>query len=129
MRHQQQGLSFISFLLVAAAAIFTIYVGARLLPSYLEYYGFAKALESSADAGEAADTLAAARQRFARSIDSQYVGDNTVQLTDLSVSRDGGAPRLVLTYDKQIHMFYNIDALLHFQKSVPFHGTIDSEAQ
>lgn len=127
---RQRGVSLSGFLLSTIAVVFSVVVVAKLLPAYLEYYGLAKALQGAAASGDENDSLAAVRARFSRRLDSQYVDSHTVQSQDLSLRTDAGQGRqLVLAYDKQIHMFYNIDALLHFKKNVPFRGTADSEAQ
>ncbi len=131
MRHRQQGLSFTGFLLTAFVLALAVYVGARLLPSYVEYFGMVKALQRAAagDAqGSTQERLAAARQRLGRHLDSQYVDQDTVQASMLRLQPGpDGSSRLVLAYDKRIHMFFNIDAWLHFEKSVPMHD--DGEAQ
>lgn len=127
---RQQGVSLSGFLLSTVAVVFSVVVVAKLLPAYLEYYGLAKALQGAAASGDENDNLGAVRARFSHGLDSQYIDSHTVQSQDLSLRTDASQGRqLVLAYDKQIHMFYNIDALLHFKKTVPFRGTADSEAQ
>jgi hypothetical protein len=56
----------------------------------------------------------------------QYVDDATIQPANITIKRDaGGASQLQVAYDKDIPFMYNIDFLLHFNKSVPLQGNVE----
>jgi len=54
----------------------------------------------------------------------QYVDDATITPSDITLERDreGGGARLRVAYDKVVPFMYNIDFLLHFDKTVPLQG-------
>jgi hypothetical protein len=54
----------------------------------------------------------------------QYVDDATVGPKDITLQRSGNAAQLKVAYDKRIPFLYNIDFLLHFEKSVTLQGNV-----
>jgi hypothetical protein len=54
----------------------------------------------------------------------QYVDDATVGPKDITLLRSGNAAQLKVAYDKRIPFLYNIDFLLHFEKSVTLQGNV-----
>ena len=55
----------------------------------------------------------------------QYVDDATIKPADITIQRDaGGTSQLNVNYDKTVPFMYNIDFLLHFDKSVALQGNL-----
>ena len=44
---------------------------------------------------------------------------------DITIKRTGNASSLNISYDKRIPFMYNIDFLLHFEKSVALQGNVE----
>ena len=112
MKSKQSGVTLIGFLVIMAIVAFLAYMGMKLLPSYSEYMGVVKAMNQVATEGTNGKPLDEIRRGLMFKMGFQYVDDA------------GGASQLRVAYDKQIPFMYNIDFLLHFDKSVPLQGNV-----
>jgi hypothetical protein len=125
MKSKQSGVTLIGFLIIIVVVGFFFYMGMKLLPSYSEYMGVAKAMNQVATAGTNGKSLDEIRRDLMFKMGFQYVDDSTLKPSDITIKRDaGGASQLQVAYDKQIPFMYNIDFLLHFNKSVPLQGNV-----
>ena len=126
MKSRQSGITLIGFLLVLAVAAFFGYMAMKLVPSYSEYMSVGKSMSQLAADGTEGKTLDEIRRELIKKMDFQYVDDAAVKPSDITIaggSGDGGHT-LNVSYDKQVHFMYNIDFLLHFEKSVPLSGNV-----
>lgn len=118
---RQSGITLIGFVIMLVIAAFFIYTAMKLVPAYIDYFNVAKAMNTVAS--ETASS-AASPEEIRRQLDtqqlSQYFADEDIAAGNVHVvsTPDGGAS-LQLSYDKKIPWIYNIDFLLHFEKSVP----------
>jgi hypothetical protein len=96
----------------------------KLVPAYSEYMGVVKAMNQEATDGVDGKTLDTIRRDLMRKMDFQYVDDADVTPSDITISHDDGGYQLNISYDRQIPFIYNIDFLVHFDKSVPLQGNI-----
>ena len=125
MKSKQSGVTLIGFLMIMAVVGFFAYIGMKLLPSYSEYMGVVKAMNQIASEGTGGKTLDDIRRELFFKMNFQYVDDATIKPADITIQRDsGGTSLLNVNYDKQIPFMYNIDFLLHFDKSVPLQGNL-----
>lgn len=125
MKSKQTGVTLIAFLMIMAIVGFFVYMAMKLLPSYSEYMGVSKAMNQIATEGTNGKSLDEIRRNLMFKMGFQYVDDATIKPTDITIQRDqGGASTLQVSYDKQIPFMYNIDFLLHFNKSVPLQGNV-----
>ena len=125
MKTRQSGVTLIGFLVILLVVGFFGYMAMKLVPSYSEYMGVVKAMNQEASSGTSGKSLDEIRRDLMFKFDNQYVGDNTVKPTDITISRDnGGTSTLQIAYDKDIPFMYNIDFLVHFSKSVPLQGNV-----
>lgn len=125
MKSKQSGITLIGFLFVLAIASFFGYMAMKLVPAYTEYMGIAKSMAQLSTDSADGKTLDQIRRDLIKKMDFQYVDDATVKPTDITiVHNSGGGSDLNVNYDKQIHFLYNIDFLLHFDKSVPLTGNL-----
>ena len=125
MKSKQSGVTLIGFLVIMAIVAFLAYMGMKLLPSYSEYMGVVKAMNQVATEGTNGKSLDDIRRGLMFKMGFQYVDDATIQPKDITIVRNsGGASQLRVAYDKQIPFMYNIDFLLHFDKSVPLQGNV-----
>ncbi|HEX7733040.1 MAG TPA: DUF4845 domain-containing protein [Rhodanobacter sp.] len=126
MKTRQSGVTLIGFLLILLVVGFFGYMAMKLVPAYTEYGGVVKAMNGIASSGTGGKSLDEIRRELLRQMDFQYVDDATVKPTDITISRDnGGTNVLHIAYDKDIPFMYNIDFLLHFEKSVPLQGNVN----
>jgi type II secretory pathway pseudopilin PulG len=125
MKSKQSGITLIGFLLIIVVVGFFAYMAMKLAPSYSEYMGVTKAMNQIATEGTNGKSLDSIRRDLMFKLGFQYVGDSTIKPSDITIKRDsGGASQLKVAYDKQIPFMYNIDFLLHFNKSVPLQGNV-----
>jgi Flp pilus assembly protein TadG len=125
MKSRQSGVTLIGFLIIMAIVAFFAFMAMKLFPSYSEYMGVAKAMNQIATEGTNGKSLDEIRRELMFKMNFQYVDDATIKPKDITIQRDsGGASQLNVTYDKQIPFMYNIDFLLHFDKSVALQGNV-----
>jgi hypothetical protein len=124
MKSKQAGITLIGFLIVLVVVAFFGYMAMKLVPAYSEYMGVVKAMEQEATDGVDGKTLDTVRRDLMRKMDFQYVDDADVAPSDITISHDDGGYQLNISYDRQIPFVYNIDFLVHFEKSVPLQGNI-----
>lgn len=125
MKAKQSGVTLIGFLIIIIVVGFFAYMALKLAPSYSEYMGVTKAMKQIADEGTNGKSLDAIRRELFFKMDFQYVDNATIKPGDITIVRDkGGTSVLNVNYDKDIPFLYNIDFLLHFDKSVPLQGNV-----
>jgi hypothetical protein len=118
---RQSGITLIGFVIILVIAAFFIYTAMKLVPAYLDYFNVAKALNTVATQATSSDMSV---EEVQRQLDtqqlSQYFADEDIDAKNISVvSTPKGGRMLKLSYDKKISWIYNIDFLVHFQKTVP----------
>jgi hypothetical protein len=86
--------------------------------------GVSKAMNQVASAGVEGKSLDEVRRDLIFKMGFQYVDDATVGPKDITLQRSGNAAQLKVAYDKRIPFLYNIDFLLHFEKSVTLQGNV-----
>jgi hypothetical protein len=125
MKSRQSGVTLIGFLIIMAIVGFFAFMAMKLLPSYSEFMGVSKAMNQIATEGTNGKTLDEIRRELFFKMNFQYVDDATIKPADITIQRDAnGGKQLNVTYDKKIPFMYNIDFLLHFDKSVPLPGNV-----
>ncbi len=126
MKSKQSGVTLIGFLFIMAIVGFFAFMAMKLFPSYSEYMGVVKAMNQVATEGTSGKSLDGIRRELMFKMNFQYVDDATIKPANITIKRDaGGASQLQVAYDKDIPFMYNIDFLLHFNKSVPLQGNVE----
>ena len=125
MKSKQAGITLIGFLFVLVIVAFFGYMAMKLVPAYSEYMGVAKAMTQISTNGVDGKSLDEIRRDLMFKMGFQYVDDATIQPQDITIDRTNGT-QLHVAYDKQVPFIYNIDFLLHFEKSVPLQGNVSS---
>lgn len=123
MKSKQAGITLIGFLVVLAVVAFFGYMAMKLVPAYSEYMGVVKAMNQVSTEGADGKSLDEIRRDLMFKLGFQYVDDATIQPRDITIDRSNGN-QLHVAYDKQVPFVYNIDFLLHFEKSVPLQGNV-----
>ena len=125
MKSKQSGITLIGFLIVIVVVGFFAYMAMKVLPSYSEYMGVTKAMNQIATEGTNGKSLDEIRRNLMFKMGFQYVDDATIKPKDITIKRNaGGTSELNVAYDKQIPFIYNIDFLLHFNKTVALKGNV-----
>ncbi|HEY9130935.1 MAG TPA: DUF4845 domain-containing protein [Dyella sp.] len=124
MKKQQAGITLIGFLVVLIVIGFFGYMAMKLIPSYTEFMGVTKAMNQVASSGVEGKSMEEVRRDLIFKMGFQYVDDATVTPKDITMERHGNAAELKVAYDKRIPFLYNIDFLLHFEKSVTLQGNV-----
>ncbi|HXS73898.1 MAG TPA: DUF4845 domain-containing protein [Rhodanobacteraceae bacterium] len=122
---KQQGLTLIGFLFILAIVGFFAYAGMKLVPAYTEYMGVVKAMKAVASEPDLATKSPEEINRdlsFKGSF--QYVDDKTLSPDNVRIKNGPAGGTLEVKYDKDIPFIYNIDLLLHFDKTVPLNGAV-----
>ncbi|HET7557725.1 MAG TPA: DUF4845 domain-containing protein [Rhodanobacteraceae bacterium] len=121
--NRQQGITLIGFLFVLAIAGFFAYMAMKLVPAYSEYMGVVKAMKAVASEPDLATKSPQEIQRdLAFKGSFQYVDDSTFSANNITIKNGPGGGTLRVKYDKDVPFVYNIDFLLHFDKTVPLGG-------
>lgn len=117
--NKQSGITLIGFLILLIVAGFFAYAAMKLVPAYVEYLGVVKAMNTVASEPDVATKSPVEIQRdlsFKGSF--QYVDDKTFAPENIVVKNGAAGGTLQVKYDKDIPFIYNIDFLLHFDKTV-----------
>jgi hypothetical protein len=115
LRNRQKGASFLSIMLVLIIGGIFFSVGFKLYPAYWDY----KLVDSVlTDVSSSPDELSKSMAQLRRDIDKKlYI--NQVRLPSkesLVVEQDKGVIRFTLDYEARVPMFYNVDAVVKFNK-------------
>ena len=96
-RNAQRGISFLGLLFWGVVVIVIVYLGAKVVPTAMEYMAIQKAVRKAADEG---GTLAAVQASFDRSAEVNYI--STITGKDLDITKDGDKVIVSFAYDKEI---------------------------
>jgi Tfp pilus assembly major pilin PilA len=124
MKSKQAGITLMGFLIVLAVIGFFAFMGVKLFPSYTEYAGVVKAMNQIASEGVEGKSLDQVRRELMFKLGFQYVDDATIQPSDINFQQGANGNELHVAYDKQVPFMYNVDFLIHFDKSVPVRGNV-----
>lgn len=124
MKSKQAGITLIGFLVVLAVAGFFAYMAMKLVPAYIEYAGVVKAMNQISSEGVDGKSIDEIRRELMFKLGFQYVDDATVHPSDITIGQGASGNELRVSYDKQVPFIYNIDFLIHFDKSVPVAGNM-----
>lgn len=120
---KQQGITLIGFVFVLIFVGFFAYMAMKLVPAYSEYLGVVKAMKQvSSEPGLAAKSPQEIASDLAFKGSFQYVDDKTFSPQNVHIKNGPGGGTLQVKYDKDIPFMYNIDFLLHFDKTVSLSG-------
>jgi hypothetical protein len=124
MKSKQSGITLIGFIVVLAVAGFFAYMVMKLMPAYSEYMGVVKAMNQISTEGVEGKTLDQIRRDLMFKLGFQYVDDATISPKDITMGQGAKGNELRVSYDKDVPFMYNIDFLIHFEKSVPVQGNV-----
>jgi hypothetical protein len=124
MKSKHAGMTLISFLILLLVVGFFAYMAMKLVPAYTEFMGVQKALNDMTAENFDGKSMLEIRNDLIKKMDYQYVSNGTIAPEDISVTKGDQGLQLQVAYDKDIPFMYNIDFLVHFEKSVPIQGNL-----
>jgi Domain of unknown function (DUF4845) len=122
--NKQRGITLIGFAFLLGIVGFFAYATMKLVPAYTEYFGIVKSMKNlQTDPGIETATIEDIRNKLNVQFDLQYVNESTVPPKNMQLITQGGQHNFRIFYDKDIPFVYNIDLLVHFDKTVDLsHG-------
>lgn len=123
MQSRQSGITMISFIVILVIIGFFAFMAMKLVPPYMDYFGVSKAMEEVATEGVHGKSQNDIRQDFMFKLSFQYA-DQVITPKDIKFVHAGDGTNMNVAYDQRIHFLYNIDFLLHFEKSVKLQGNL-----
>jgi hypothetical protein len=120
----QKGITMIGFAFLLGVVGFFAYGAMKLIPAYTEYFGVVKSMKKlQTEPGIETMTIDLIRQKMNVQFDLQYVNEKDVPPSSMQLITANGQHSLRIAYDVDLPFIYNIDLLIHFDKTVDLsHG-------
>jgi hypothetical protein len=120
----QNGITMIGFAFLLCIVGFFAYAAMKLIPAYTEYFGVVKSMKKlQTDPGIDTATIDVIRAKLNVQFDLQYVNEKDVPPTAVQLITGNGQHSLRVAYDVDLPFIYNVDLLVHFDKTVDLsHG-------
>lgn len=116
---RQHGITLIGFAIVLIVVGFFAYAAMKLIPVYSEYFSVVKSMKSlQSDAGVDNMGIEEIRRKLQPIFDVQYVDENDVPLSSVTLITANGQHSLNVAYSVQRPFIYNIDLLVHFNYTI-----------
>jgi hypothetical protein len=117
MQTKQRGITLIGFIIVMAVVGFFAYLAMRLVPVYVEYYNVVSAMKGvAAEPGVANMEPNRVRDLLDRRFNIGYV--ESVKREHIKITRDSSGYRLNVKYEVRGPLFYNLDFVASFDRTV-----------
>lgn len=128
---RQAGITLVGFIIVLIIVAFFGYTAMKLVPAYMDYFSVSSALTKVAtnvDSASGNVNLEQIHAQLELQEIAQYFDDADVNAGNLHVVNDPKlGQQLQLSYDKKIPWIYNIDFLVHFQKTVKLKAALQQQ--
>ena len=120
----QKGITMIGFAFLLGIVGFFAYAAMKLIPTYTEYFGVVKSMKKlQTEAGIENMSIDVIRQKLNVQFDLQYVDEKHVPGSAMQLITANGQHSLRIAYDVDLPFLYNVDLLVHFDKTVDLsHG-------
>ncbi|MDD4912144.1 MAG: DUF4845 domain-containing protein [Sideroxydans sp.] len=114
--HQQRGVSFLGFLMLAFVLIFVAIIGMKMVPAYIHSAQIAQIFKSiSDDPTMQTAALSEIKMSYSKKANINYINDITSE--DIDIEKDDGHLILRADYVVKIPLVANITLLLEFHPS------------
>jgi len=115
----QKGITMIGFVILLGVLGFIAYAAMKLIPAYTEYFGVVKSMKLlQSEAGIENASVEEIRNKLNVQFDLQYVDEKNVPRQSIQLLTQNGAHSLRIAYDRDLPFIYNVDLLVHFDKTV-----------
>lgn len=116
---RQRGLTLLGFIIVLAVVGFFAFLGMKIGPAYLEYYNVWTAMKGVAsEPGVGGWTAAEIKTSLNKRLFINYINDKHVTLKNFEVKKMGGEQTLRVFYEVREDLFYNLDYVATFDKTI-----------
>ncbi|MCU7810462.1 MAG: DUF4845 domain-containing protein [Candidatus Thiodiazotropha sp. (ex Notomyrtea botanica)] len=116
-RQKQQGLTFISWLVVLIVVGFMVMVGLKITPVYLEHFTIRKSLESLKDEPLLSrKPVREIRKILFRRFDMNSIYDLTKD--EVIIKRKGGITEVTVKYEERRNVVGNLSLVMTFEDSI-----------
>lgn len=109
---KQQGLTMISFIVVAVFVVAAAITFFKVVPAYTQYFSIKSAITRLAKESGGM-TPAGIREAFSKNAEIGYITD--VKASDLKIIQAGGATRIAASYEKIVPLAGNMSLLFEFE--------------
>jgi hypothetical protein len=117
MKRTQRGITLIGFIIVLGVVGLFAYVGMKLFPMYMEYYGVKQAMRALASEPGIGDAdPRKIRDLFFRRLYINYSDDNITN-DHVDITRAGDGWQMVVKYEVRKPMIANLDVVGRFESS------------
>jgi hypothetical protein len=114
---KQQGLTFISWLVILSVAGFLVLVGIKVTPVYIENYAVKSILQSLKHEPFAArKSVRELKSMVLKRLDVNSI--RTLTGDDITIKRDKSKTTIRIAYEERRHIFYNAFIVMVFDESV-----------
>ena len=112
---RQRGITFIGVLIIAAITGFFLIVGAKVVPSLVEYQAIVKAINKARDQQTVAE--------IERSFEAAAAIDDITSIrgSDLIITKEDEQVKIEFAYDKEITLMGPVSLLIHYAGSTKGH--------
>lgn len=124
MKSRQTGITMVGFIFVLLIAGFFAFMVMKLWPSYYHNFGVQKAMTELSSEDLSGKSREQIRADFMFKLSFQYA-DQEIHPDNIHFEQSNGATVFRVAYDNKVHFLYNIDFLIHFEKSVPLTGSVE----
>ncbi|MDR3386441.1 MAG: DUF4845 domain-containing protein [Rudaea sp.] len=109
----------IGFAILLGVLGFFAYAAMKLIPAYTEYFGVVKSMKLlQGEAGIENASVEEIRNKLNVQFDLQYVDEKDVPRQAIQLLTQNGTHSLRIAYDRDLPFIYNVDLLVHFDKTV-----------
>ncbi len=116
MRHTQQGMTMIGWLVLLVLIGFLTLIALRLIPGYMEFYTILQSVESVHGQATPETTAAQIRSDLSKRFNVNDV--ESVSPRDLIIKRQDGVLTIHVMYEFRVSMMGNVDAVIVFDRMV-----------
>jgi anion-transporting ArsA/GET3 family ATPase len=111
---RQAGVTGIGWMIILGLMGFFVFLTLKMLPSYLDYFKVAAALESLEK--ETMSTPVEIRKHLERQFDVSFV--TVITPKQIKIKNAGQAFNVTAKYDDRVHMVANVDIVMSYDKQV-----------
>ena|SRR5436190_11312335 len=109
---RMRGLGLVQLIVLLGAIGFVAVMGAKLMPSYIEYFNVKKMFAGMSQAGEINGTVREIRQAYDRRNAIEDV--KSIRAEDIEVTKEGGETVLTANWSARVPLVSNISACIDF---------------
>ena len=109
---RERGIGLIQLIVTLGVVAFIGVMGAKLMPSYLEYFSVKKMFAAMEQAGDTKGTVREIRRSYENRNNIEDV--KSIRPDDIEITKEGGETVLTANWSARVPLFYNVSACLDF---------------